>query len=187
MDFVSIPISIISLAVSAGTFWVVFLRRGKLKMTTPTIVFFGYDHTPNPTAKVFVRTLLYCTAAKGVVIEAMHASAFVNGKEHKFSFWGYGETEKLTAGSGLHISQSGFSANHHFVDSVLNDPYTFVEGNYTIEVYAKVVGRRKRLKLDTIKIEVSGDLTDKLTSFGGVLFERTIEGDYRGNARSRNG
>ncbi len=36
MEFAGIPISVISLGISAGTFWVVFLRRGRHRMTEPT-------------------------------------------------------------------------------------------------------------------------------------------------------
>jgi hypothetical protein len=185
MEFFSIPISIISLIISLGTFWLVFLRRGRLKMTTPTVLFFGYDHTPNPTAKVFVRTLLYCTATRGIVVEAMYASISSKGKSRVFSFWGYGETKKLTVGSGLHIGQSGFSANHHFISSVQDDDFDFTSGEYTVEVYARVVGKRKPVKLEVVKLELSDSLADVLSSHEGVLFERTIDGVYVGHARSR--
>jgi hypothetical protein len=73
MEFISIPISIVSLVISAITFWIVFLRRGRLRMTEPNVVFFGFDHAPTTTPKVFIRTLLYCTAARGAVIEGMYA------------------------------------------------------------------------------------------------------------------
>jgi len=183
MDLISIPISIVSLLISLGTFWLVFVRRGRLKMTTPTIVFFGYDRTPNPTAKVFVRTLLYCTATRGVAIEGMYASISSNKDTQTFSFWGYGESENLTVGSGLHISQSGFSANHHFVSSVQDKVFDFVHGDYVIEVYAQVVGKRKPMKLKAIKVKLPSDLASVLCSREGVLFERTLDGTYIGHAR----
>ncbi|MBL7507898.1 hypothetical protein INQ20_26675, partial [Escherichia coli] len=69
MEMISVPISIASLAVSVGTFWLVLLRRGRLAMTMPTIVFFGHDIVPKPTPKIFLRTLLYSTAAQGQVVE----------------------------------------------------------------------------------------------------------------------
>lgn len=43
MEIVSIPISIVSLAISMSFFWLAFLRRGRLAMTMPTIVFFDHD------------------------------------------------------------------------------------------------------------------------------------------------
>lgn len=71
MELVSLPISILSLAIALGTFWLAFVDRGRLKMTKPTIVFFGFDTIPRPTPKVFLRTLLYSTSNRGHVIESM--------------------------------------------------------------------------------------------------------------------
>lgn len=59
MEFVSIPISIVSLAVSFCTFWLAFLDRLPLKIARPAIVLFGYDKIPRTTPEVFMRTLLY--------------------------------------------------------------------------------------------------------------------------------
>jgi hypothetical protein len=94
----------VSLAGSLGTFRFAFVDRGGLKMTKPTIVFFGYDMAPRATPKVFLRTLLYSTANRGQIVEGMFAKVRRGGGEQIFGFWGYGETEKLTAGSGSHVS-----------------------------------------------------------------------------------
>ena len=183
MEFISIPISIVSLIISTITFWIVFLRRGRLKMTKPTVVFFGFDHAPKTTAKVFIRTLLYCTAARGAAIEGMYVKIKGGGSEAVFSFWGYGETEKLTVGSGLHISQSGFSANHHFVSSVHNDDFEFKSGEYQIEIFAREVGRRKPTRLGSVKVDLSDQLSAVLSCHEGVLFEKTMEGNFVGHGR----
>lgn len=185
MEMISIPISIVSLVVSVSTFWLAFLRRGRLAMTMPTIVFFGHDMVPKTTPKIFLRTLLYSTAAQGQVVEGMYVQAARDGIERTFSFWGYGETEKLTAGSGLHVSRTGLAANHHFVLSIHEDEYQFEPGDYTITVYARVVGRRKPLKLSSIKIRLNADLALELQRHNGVLFERNLDGHYEGHARDR--
>lgn len=183
MEFISIPISIVSLIISAITFWIVFLRRGRLKMTEPTVVFFGFDHAPRTTAKVFIRTLLYSTAARGAVIEGMYVKIKGGGSENVFSFWGYGEAEKLTVGSGLHISQSGFSANHHFVSSVHNGVFEFRSGEYQIDILAREVGRRKPTRMGSVTLQLSNGLSEVLSRHEGVLFERSLEGDYIGHGR----
>lgn len=183
MEFVSIPISIVSLAVSLGTFWLAFIDRGKLKMTRPTIVFFGYDMVPRATPKVFLRTLLYSTANRGQVIEGMFVKVRYGGSEQVFSFWGYGETEKLTPGSGLHVSKTGFAANHHLVLSVHETEYRFKPGDYDIDVFASVVGRRAAIHLSTIRLSLKPDLAAALTRHEGVLFERRIGGEYEGHTR----
>ena len=38
-----VVISVISLSVSVIAFWFTWLRRGRLSMTKPTVIFFGYD------------------------------------------------------------------------------------------------------------------------------------------------
>jgi hypothetical protein len=73
MGIAALIISILSVTLSATTLWLTYLRRGRLRMTKPAIVFFGYDFTPRTTPKVFIRTLLYSTSNQGHVVESMHA------------------------------------------------------------------------------------------------------------------
>lgn len=183
MELISIPISIVSLAVSLGTFWFAFIDRGRLRMTKPTIVFFGYDMVPRPTPKVFLRTLLYSTANRGHVVEGMFVKVRHNDREQAFSFWGYGETEKLTAGSGLYVSKTGVSVNHHFVLSVHETEYRFEPGDYRIDVFANVVGRKAATRLSTIQLTLTPSLVATLALHEGVLFERRMNGEYEGHAR----
>ena len=173
-----------SLAVSLGTFWLAFIDRGRLKMTRPTIVFFGYDMEPRATPKVLLRTLLYSTANRGQMIEGMFAKVRRRDGARVFSFWGYGETEKLTAGSGLHVSKTGFAANHHFVLSVHETEYHFEPGDYDIDVFANVVGRKDAVHLSTIRLTLKPDLAAALARHEGVLFERTMGGESEGHTRS---
>lgn len=185
MDYISISISLTSLVISLGTFWLVFAHRGRLKMTKPTIVFFGFDVTPTPTAKVFLRTLLYSTAARGQVVEGMYAKIRNRGTERVFGFWGYGETEKLSPGSGLHVPRTGLSANHHFVLSVHETGYRFETGAYEIDVFADVVGFRKPIALSTIRLSLSDQLAAALARQEGVMFERQVTGEYEGHTRTQ--
>ena len=183
MDYVSIPLSVISLAISLGTFWLAVLHRGRLAMTKPTIVLFGYDIVPKPAPKVFLRTLLYSTSTRGQVVEGIYAVVRHNDAERVFSFWGYGETEKLSPGSGLHISRTGMAVNHHFVLSVHEGAYQFEPGGYEIDVIANVVGRKNPIKLSTIRLALNADHVAALTRHEGVLFERKIGGAYEGHTR----
>lgn len=185
IDYVSISISLVSLAISLGTFWLAFIDRGRLRMTKPTIVFFGFDIVPKPTPKVFMRTLLYSTATRGQVVEGLYARVRNGNDERVFGFWGYGEDEKLSPGSGLHISRTGLAANHHFVLSVHEDAYRFKPGAYEIDVIANVVGCGKPMRLSTIRFSLSDELAAALERHQGVLFERKIGGEYEGHARGR--
>lgn len=53
-----VVISVMSFTVSVAALWFTWLRRGRLSMTKPTLIFFGYDTEPRLTPKVFLRTLL---------------------------------------------------------------------------------------------------------------------------------
>jgi hypothetical protein len=41
--WIAIVISFLSLGVSSATAWLILFRRGNLKMTQPTVIFFGPD------------------------------------------------------------------------------------------------------------------------------------------------
>jgi hypothetical protein len=83
----------------------------------------------------------------------------------------------------LHVSKTGFAANHHFVLSVHEAEYRFKPGNYDIDVFANVVGRKVPVHLSTIRLTLTLDLAATLARHEGVLFERKINGEYEGHAR----
>lgn len=178
IDPVSISISIVSLAISGATMWFAWLKKGRLRMTKPTIVFFGFDAKPVVTAKIFLRTLLYSTSARGKMVEGMYAKLRQASKEETFSFWGYGETRTLSPGSGLYVGQTGVAANHHFVLSPTRPSYQFTTGEYTIEVYARVVGQPRPLRLSDIQIALTVEqVTALATQRYGVMFELMPESE----------
>jgi len=77
-EWVAIGISAFALIVSAITAWLTLFRAGDLRMTQPTVVFFGPDggraEGEKPRLKVFLRTLLYSTARRGQTVESMHVN-----------------------------------------------------------------------------------------------------------------
>jgi hypothetical protein len=173
---IGIAISVLSLVISATTLWITLLHRGRLAMTMPSIVFFGFDDIPRPTAKVFLRTLLYSTSTKGQVVEAMYVKLRRHqGGRCTFSFWGYDEGSRLVAGSGLYVSRAGVSANHHFVQSAQEMSYSFQEGDYTVDVFARLAGRRKAVHLAKFQVNLSSANAHALKGHNGILFERSPE------------
>jgi hypothetical protein len=54
-----IVISALALAVSVMTAWFTLLRKGTVKMTQPTVIYFGADGGPRPDYKVFPACRLF--------------------------------------------------------------------------------------------------------------------------------
>ena len=97
-DPLSITVSFLALAISAVTSWLTLFRRGTVKMTQPTVIFFGPDSERS--SKVFLRTLLVSTSKRGRVIESMHIALSRNETHQNFNIWVYGD-DKLVRGSGV--------------------------------------------------------------------------------------
>jgi hypothetical protein len=67
-DPLSVTISVLALSVSAVNLWLTLVHRGTVKMTQPTIIFFGPDSGRSheaPLPKVFLRSLLFATSKRG--------------------------------------------------------------------------------------------------------------------------
>ena len=131
VDSLPVTISLLALAVSSVTAWLTLFRRGTVKMTQPTVIFFGPD-TPRsrcetPLPKIFLRTLLFSTSKRGRVIESMHVALSRNETHQNFNIWVYGD-EKLVRGSGLFVGETGVAANHHFLAPRDGSCFHFTEG-----------------------------------------------------------
>jgi hypothetical protein len=154
----SVAVSALALSVSVLTAWLTLFRRGTVKMTHPTVIFFGPDSSPrndhNP--KVYLRTLLFCTSKRGRVIESMHVSLARNETRQNFNIWVYGE-ERLVRGSGLFVGESGISANHHFLTPPDQNHFQFREGTYRLEVFAKLLGGNAPIKLFSQELTIQSE------------------------------
>ncbi len=171
LALVGVGFSLLSLGVSGTTMYFAWLRRGRLAMTKPTLAFLGYESGNRPTAKVFLRTLLYSTVPQGKMVERMFAKLVRDGKEQVFGLWGHGWSTELSPGSGLFVSQTGVSANHHFALSVHQPAYEFAAGDYTLQVFAQQPGQSSPEMLSELKLAVDARLAAALAQRKGVLFE----------------
>jgi hypothetical protein len=131
-------------AVSSITAWLTLFRRGAVKMTQPTVIFLGPD-TPRspedaPPPKIHLRALLFSTSKRGRIIESMHVALWRNETHQNFNIWVYGEREKLVRGSGLFVGETGVAANHHFLTPADGRSFSFTEGHYRIDVFARLLG-----------------------------------------------
>jgi len=147
-----IIISIFALLVSLITFWLTRIRRGTIKMTRPSVIFFGKDGGGSEAAKVFLRTLLYSPADKGQYIEGMYVKLTKGDVGTTFNIWTYGEKGQLKRGSGLFVGHQGVEADHHFL-LPRHAKLDFKEGEYSLEVYVELVNKKpKRIFSQTLVV-----------------------------------
>jgi len=164
-ELISVTISVLALSVSAVTAWLTLFRRGTVRMTQPTVIYFGPD-TPrsrdeSPLPKIYLRTLLFATSKRGRVVESMHVALSRNETHQNFNIWVYGD-ERLVRGSGLFVGEAGISANHHFLTPLDGSPFRFTEGRYRMQVFAQLLGNRERTMLFTQTLEISREMAAQL-------------------------
>jgi hypothetical protein len=150
--------SLLSLLLSGIVAWLT-LRRGTLKMTKPAFIAFCHDVGKNgqPLPKIFIRALLYSTGKRGLVIENMYIVVRSGERQQTFNVWGYGD-EKLSRGSGLFVADTGVATNHHFNPPSDSTAWDYLPGNYEIQIFATLPGRRNPLRLRTITVNVEASV-----------------------------
>jgi hypothetical protein len=174
VDPFSLAISTLSLAISATTAWLTLFLRGTVKMTQPTVIYFGPD-APRPnqdmqSPKVFLRTLLFSTSKRGRVIESMHVALSRNEMHQNFNIWVYGERGNLVRGSGLFVGETGISVNHHFLTPEGGQSFLFTEGHYKLEVFAHLLGHKKLIQLFSQTLDISREIATSLQEKGAGLY-----------------
>ncbi len=166
-------ISVLALALSSVTAWLTLFRRGTVKMTQPTVIFLGPDAARSPSdtplPKIYLRTLLFSTSKRGRVIESMHVALSRNETHQNFNIWVYGE-EKLVRGSGLFVGETGVAASHHFLTPRDGNSFRFTEGHYRLDVFAHLLGDRKKTRLFSQALEISRGMGASLREPGAGLY-----------------
>jgi hypothetical protein len=174
-DPFSLTLSALALIVSAGTAWLTLFRRGSIKMTQPTVIYFGPDgrngrHESAP-PKVFLRTLLFATSKRGRIIQNMYVKLSRNKAHQNFSIWVYGDKD-IVRGSGLFVGENGIAANHHFLVPRDDTQFRFLAGKYKLELFARLLGDREQTLLWSQELEVSGDAARQLQDpIAGLYFD----------------
>ena len=174
IDPASRTISALALAVSSVTAWLTLFHRGTVKMTQPTVIFFGPDipRSPDDPAqpKVYLRTLLFSTSKRGRVVESLHVALWRNEMHQNFNIWVYGERDKLVRGSGLFVGETGVAANHHFLTPDDGTSFRFTEGHYRLDVFARLLGDGKPIRLFSQTLEISREIANSLKEPGAGLY-----------------
>jgi hypothetical protein len=150
--------------------WVTLFRRGTLKMTQPTTVMFGPDgehHDGDP--KIYLRSLLYSTAKRGLVIENMFVRLSRGEHRQNFPIWVLGN-EQLARGSGIFVGEQGVVANHHFLLPPDADKYVFKAGEYRLEVFARIVGASQAEPLWSNSLTISEGNAAKLAQPNNAIY-----------------
>ncbi|WP_321890717.1 hypothetical protein [Paraburkholderia tropica] len=160
-DAISLVLSAISVAISAYTFWLVQFNRGRLMMTRPTYLSLKRDPGPN-WPKLFMRTCLYSTGAKGMAVENLYL--FVHqtlDRRFVFDYWGHTDSGQLTIGSGLYVGPTGIANDHHFNFRSNPDEFLPEPGDYRIEVFATVAGK-KPIKISELEFVIDNHQSAEL-------------------------
>ena len=159
MDY-AIILASISLLFSIAALWATSFRRGRLRMTPPSVVYFGPDGgrslgKPLP-EKVFFRALLWSEGARGQVVQQLFISLRRGDANIGFSIWTYGD-ERQVRGSGFFIPPTGIATNHHFLrQKSQGDGRVFLAGDYTLEVWATTLNNvRTMLWRGSFKIDAT--------------------------------
>ncbi len=172
-DPVTLSISTLALAVSGVTAWLTLFRRGTVRMTQPTMIFFGPDGgqptDENPSPKIYLRTLLFSTSKRGRVVESMHAALQRNESHQNFNIWVHGD-DKLVRGSGLFVGETGVAANHNFLTPKDNASFRFTAGSYKLKIYAHLLGDRGPKLLFEQTLEIPIDLAAQLDNAQSGLY-----------------
>lgn len=174
-DPIATTIAIFALAVSSVTAWLTLFRRGTVKMTQPTVIYLGPDAPRGPDSppppKVYLRALLFATSKRGRIIESMHVSLTRNESSQNFNIWVYGD-DKLVRGSGLFVGETGVAANHHFLTPKDGSKFQFVEGTYTLKIYAKLLGDTDPVMIVSQRLDIAhGDAQALKDSETGLYFD----------------
>ena len=173
MQAFALAISAFALSISAVTAWLTLLRRGTVRMTRPSVIYFGPDGGPElgREQKVYLRTLLFSTSRRGRIVEAMYVSVRRNETKQNFNIWVHGD-QQLVRGSGLFVGEAGVTVSHHFLLPKDASGFTFSEGNYYLDVYVKLLGNRQTLRVFSDQLPVDKIAADALANkHSGLYFD----------------
>lgn len=170
MNYISIIISLTALTISGLTFWFTQLKKGIVKMTKPTIIFFGPDGGGEKHNKVFIRTLLYSTSDRGQYIQNMFIRLQRGESVQNFNVWVY-DDKGLVRGSGLFVSKSGIASNHHFLLPKDGETYSFLSGDYLLQVFIEPVNEKPKIIFEQ-KLQLTKEQSEEMkTRIAGTYFD----------------
>lgn len=140
-------------------------------MTRPTIIFFGPDGGGERHNKVFIRTLLYSTSDKGQYIQNMFIRLQRGETVQNFNVWVYDNNGSVVRGSGLFINKSGVACNHHFLLPKDGSSFSFLSGDYVLQVYVETVDESPKMIFEQ-RLQLTKQQQDEMISkTAGTYFD----------------
>jgi hypothetical protein len=177
MEIISPTVSILALCISLFTAWFTIFRRGTVRSTQPSFIAFRYDFVgkSQPQAKIFLRTLLFSTGKRGIVIENLFLRVKEGSRTEEFSFWGYGDKD-LVRGSGMFVGENGVVTYHHFNPINSEGLFLFKQGIYELELVSKLIDRNHLVTLSKIVLDVpSGAFDTNISPDTAIYFNWSSE------------
>ena len=163
VSVLALLVSSLALGISALTAWLTLLRKGQLRMTQPTQIYFGPDggfKRGEAPSKIYLRSMLYTTGKRGRVVENMFVRLHRGETRQNFNIWVYGD-EHLGRGAGVFVPETGVVTNQHFVISP-DAKFEFTAGDYLLQIFATEARRNKMHLLFSVSLEISPIIYDKL-------------------------
>ncbi len=171
LSCLSIIMSFFSLILSLFTVWLLYLYKGKIKMTQPTWVAFGYDGPGIGESKIYLRTLIVSTAKRGRIIENIFLKVHRGESLQNFNIWVYGQKNNLSRGSGIYIGQDGVVCDHHFLLPKDCANYEFSPGSYKIEIFFSILGVKKDFLVRTLELVLSHEHVKNIKEGNMIFFD----------------
>ncbi len=181
-----------ALGVSLITLWLTYFRRGSVRMTLPSVIYFGPDGSASggfiDRPKIFLRALLISNSKRGRVVEHLFATLTRGETRQNFNIWVYGDDE-LKRGSGLFVGETGIATNHHFLLPPDNAEFRFKAGGYQLEVFATLLGGQGAIKLLSQNLTASEAEASSINALThGLYFDWGPQGNhYQSNLKRHDG
>jgi hypothetical protein len=170
IETLSLVFSGIAVSLSLTTTWLTLLRRGAVRMTQPSLIFFGPDGSRGP-AKVFVRAFMYSTSDRGRIVDQMFARLSHREGTRSFTSW-IVRDGALSRGAGLLIDRKGVAHDHHFLLANGAEEFAFYPGDYVVELFGTCVGRNRPVLLTSQRVHISASQAESLNRLdAGIFFD----------------
>ena len=161
-------VSAIAIAVSPFTLWCTVLRRGTVRSTHPSFVVFRYDFVGKkvPQAKIFFRSLLFCTGKRGQVIESLFLRVREGSRHVEFSFWCHADKDLIRA-AGCSFLKRGLPRTTTSIQWMPIHSFSSRKALTLLNLWPSFIGRERLVSLWNVTLEMPAG------AFGSTIARET--------------